>query len=262
MTLLLLKLVLTPIFIGAASLAARRWGPAIGGWIIALPLTSGPVALFLALDQGPKFAANAAEASLAGCLAITVYAVGYARGALRGRWSTALGAGLVGWLVVAVAVQPLLHWSIPILFVLVGVAIGGGVALMPQAELRPASEAPSRWDIPLRMVVATTIVVVLTGVAPILGPGPSGLLAMLPVMGTILAVFAQRAGDAADGIAIQRGILTGLFGTAAFLAVVAGAVEHLSVVATFGLALLVVFAIQGTALLATSSGWRRQAQSS
>jgi hypothetical protein len=34
---LALKLVLTPVLIGGASLAARRWGPAIGGLIVALP---------------------------------------------------------------------------------------------------------------------------------------------------------------------------------------------------------------------------------
>ena len=39
MPLLLLKLVLTPVVVGGASLAVRRWGPAIGGWIVSLPLT-------------------------------------------------------------------------------------------------------------------------------------------------------------------------------------------------------------------------------
>jgi hypothetical protein len=53
---LVLKLVLTPLLIGAASLAGRRWGPAIAGWLVGLPLTSAPVALFLALDLGIGFA--------------------------------------------------------------------------------------------------------------------------------------------------------------------------------------------------------------
>ena len=43
MPVLALKLILTPLLIGGASLAARRWGPAIGGWLVSLPLTSGPV---------------------------------------------------------------------------------------------------------------------------------------------------------------------------------------------------------------------------
>ena len=35
----------TPTLIGAASLAGRRWGQGVGGVIVALPLTSGPIAL-------------------------------------------------------------------------------------------------------------------------------------------------------------------------------------------------------------------------
>lgn len=47
---LALKLVLAPALIGAASLAGRRWGPAVSGWLVGLPLTSGPIAFFLRLD--------------------------------------------------------------------------------------------------------------------------------------------------------------------------------------------------------------------
>ena len=43
-----LKLVLTPLLIGMASVAGRRWGPVVSGWLIGLPLTSAPVVLFLA----------------------------------------------------------------------------------------------------------------------------------------------------------------------------------------------------------------------
>jgi hypothetical protein len=52
-----LKLTVTPVLILAASLASRRWGESVGGWFVGLPLTSGPVCFFLALDQGADFAA-------------------------------------------------------------------------------------------------------------------------------------------------------------------------------------------------------------
>jgi len=38
------KLLLTPALLGLVSLAGRRWGPAVSGWLVGLPLTSGPVA--------------------------------------------------------------------------------------------------------------------------------------------------------------------------------------------------------------------------
>lgn len=253
MALLLLKLVVTPLFIGGASLVARRWGPAFGGWIIALPLTSGPVALFLALDRGSAFASAAAEASLAGCVAISAYGLVYARTARRHGWPGALAAGLVGWLVAALGVQPMLNWPVPALFALVAVVIVVAAQLMPAGGSAAAAATSSRWDVPVRMAVATSVVIGVTAAAPSLGTGASGLLAMLPIMATILAVFAHRAGGTSDGIAIQRGILSGLFGTAVFLAVVAGSIERLGVAVAFGMALAAVIAIETVVLLVLRS---------
>ena len=63
---LLLKLILTPLLIGMASVAGRRWGPVVSGWLIGLPLTSAPVALFLAFEQGTTFASRVAQGTLMG----------------------------------------------------------------------------------------------------------------------------------------------------------------------------------------------------
>ena len=65
---MLLKLLITPAFIAGATLLARRWGPGAGGTIAGLPLTSAPVSVFLALEQGPAFAAAAAGGTLLGLL--------------------------------------------------------------------------------------------------------------------------------------------------------------------------------------------------
>jgi O-antigen/teichoic acid export membrane protein len=73
-----LKLVLTPLLIAAASLARRRWGHAVSGWLLGLPLTSGPVAFFLAIERGASFSlVFGAEWSAAGhyarWLAVGIY---------------------------------------------------------------------------------------------------------------------------------------------------------------------------------------------
>jgi len=59
-TVFLFKLIVTPIFIGSVTLAGRRWGPAFSGLLMGLPLTSGPISIFLALQYGPAFAASTA----------------------------------------------------------------------------------------------------------------------------------------------------------------------------------------------------------
>ena len=70
---LILKLVLTPALIGAASLAGHRWGAAVGGWLVGIPLTSAPIALFLALDHGPSFAASASVGMLLGTISQAIF---------------------------------------------------------------------------------------------------------------------------------------------------------------------------------------------
>ncbi len=41
--LILLKLTVTPILVALVSIAARRWGPTIGGLIMGLPWMTGPI---------------------------------------------------------------------------------------------------------------------------------------------------------------------------------------------------------------------------
>ena len=95
MKILALKLVVTPLFIAAATAMARRFGAGVGGWLAGLPLTSGPVSAFLALEQGPTFAAHAAVGTLLGLIAVTAFCVAYARVADRLGWplSTLVGLG-------------------------------------------------------------------------------------------------------------------------------------------------------------------------
>src|SRR2546430_5844742 len=73
---LLLKLLLTPLFILIVTLIGRRWGTLVSGLLVGLPLTSAPVSLFLPIDQGTTFPSRAALAprtgpipSAASCLA-------------------------------------------------------------------------------------------------------------------------------------------------------------------------------------------------
>ena len=86
MYLFFLKITLAPLLITSATLIARRWGPAIGGWFVGLPLTSGPVSLFLALEQGAEFAAASAVNALIGQCGIAVVSIIYAKSARGTAW--------------------------------------------------------------------------------------------------------------------------------------------------------------------------------
>ena len=98
--LLALKLVLTPAVMVGATLAGRRWGGAVSGWLIGLPLTSGPLVFVLALEHGRHFAARTAVGSLSGAIAEAAFCVGYVFG---GR--VPLVVASIGFVAAAVVVQ-------------------------------------------------------------------------------------------------------------------------------------------------------------
>ena len=249
---LLLKVIVTPALIAGATLAGRRWGDRLSGWLVGLPLTSGPVVFFLAIDQGNGFATRAALAVLLGTISQAAFAVAYARAAVRGGWPVATLAGCIAFAIATIAFQRVRLPALPA-FALVAASLILGTILMPSS--RPADDrAPaSRWDLPLRILVATGLVLLLTGIAPTIGAHLTGLLSPFPVYAGVLAIFAHRqsGGEAANNV--LRGLLLGLFAFGAFFLLLAIGLSRLGV----GLALLVAtvtaLVIQGLTLRAARS---------
>jgi hypothetical protein len=219
-TTLALKLILTPALIGSSTLAGRRWGPALGGWLVGLPFTSGPVALFLVLDHGVAFGAQAAGGMLAGTISQVAFTLAYRRLAWRGAW-IATAAGVGAFVACTVTLNRLTPAPAMGLAATAG-AIVLGLALTARANAaRPATHRLPWWDLPARMAVATGFVIAVSAVAPVLGAQLSGLLSPFPFFGATLAVFAHHSdGEAAAG-AVLRGLLYGLFAPAVFFFVLA-----------------------------------------
>jgi hypothetical protein len=248
---LLLKVVVTPALIAAATLAGRRWGDRLSGWLVGLPLTSGPVVFFLGLDQGTGFATSAALAVLLGTISQAAFAVAYARVALRTRWPVATAAGCAAFALATVAFQ---HVSLPALpaFALVTASLILAVLLMPRREPHErADAAPPRWDLPLRIVVATGLVLLLTEIAPAIGAHLSGLLSPFPVYAGVLATFAHRQAGAAAANEVLTGLLFGLLSFGAFFVVIASGLSRWGIGPAFLGAILVALVIQGLTLRAT-----------
>lgn len=250
MSILVLKLVVTPLLILAASLAGRRWGESVSGWFVGLPLTSGPVCFFLAIEQGPAFAARAGIGCLAGAAAEAGFCVAYGLAARSGKWPVALLAASAAFFTGAS-----LLWAaalaLPILATVAAAALTVALTLTPR---RPVAAvivpAPPRWDIPARMAVATAIVFALTELAPLLGATASGLLATFPVFAAVLAAFAHHVRGADAAIGVLRGLLVGLFGFAGFFVVLVPALAGLGIAAAFVAATAVALVIQGATFTA------------
>lgn len=244
---LVLKLLLTPLLIGAVSLAGRRWGEGVSGWLVGLPLTSGPVALFLALEQGTTFAASAATGILAGVISVAVFCLAYSRLAFRWKW---LLAAPTSWLLFVFSTWALQYLPLLLIPVFIGVLalLSAVLWLLPATTVQPKKTTAPWWDIPARMLIATTFVLVLTGLAPLLGPRLSGLVAPFPIFTSILSIFTHHFQGAATVTPLLRGVLLGLFAFSTFFLVVAALVAHAGVGVTFALASIMALGVQGTSL--------------
>ena len=246
------KLVITPILIAAATLAARRWGPTVGGWFAGLPLTSGPVSVFLAIEQGRPFAATAARSSILGLVGVAAFCVAYARAAQRFGPVACLGVGFVCYAAATLLSHAIGGGPWVVFAIVCGVLVASLVA-MPRVQRADAEGAPPWWDLPLRIVAATSMVLAITTAAASLGPTWSGLLSPFPVFSSVLAAFAHHMSGAAAAARLQRGVVAGIFSFAAFFLVVALLVESRPLSATYLSAAAVALAVNTVSLVAL---WR------
>ena len=249
--LLFLKLALVPFAVWLASLAARRWGHAVSGYLGGFPMIGGPITLYLAIDHGADFAARSAlvtMAAIAGQAAhmLAFSYVGRARGALVGLLSGWAAFAAVSAGVGSVPLTP--AWALA----LAVAALAAMARFLPHpasAATLPAIPPVELW---LRLGAALGLAAAILFGAATLGPTVSGILLSLPVTGSIMPPF-TLALYGPDALArLQRGFITGLTGFTAFFLVVSVSVVPLGILAAFSLATAAAIA-----MVAASSSVRR-----
>jgi uncharacterized membrane protein (GlpM family) len=245
--LLILKLLVAPGLVAAVTLAVRRWGPGIGGWLSGMPVVAGPVLIFIAIEQGAAFGAQAAHATLAGLIGTAAFTVMYARSAVRLTW---WGSLLVGWATFAATTSvlyvlaPSLVASFACLFL---ATLVGRWALPAVAVSAGGAESP-RGDLPWRLLATATLVLALTAVADRLGPRLSGLLNAFPVLTTIITAFTHAQRGAGATIAFVRAFVRSIIGFGAFCFALALALNRMGMVRALLLALAVQVMVSGLTL--------------
>jgi hypothetical protein len=233
----LLRLALVPAAVWLASLAARRWGHAVSGYLGGLPLIGGPITLYLALDHGPSFAAYSATVTLAAILGQAAHLVVFAHAGRRMGWPAALAAGWASFTVVAVTVA-----ALPLT---PGLALGlavAGLAFAWRALPRPRDDASMpavpAAELRLRLAAALALAVAILWSARAFGPVVSGVLLSVPVTGSIMPPFTLALYGADSVARLTRGFVVGLFGFTAFFFVVATSVVSLGITTSFVAAVL------------------------
>ncbi|WP_085641100.1 MULTISPECIES: hypothetical protein [unclassified Pseudomonas] len=207
---LILKLLLIPGFLLLISLAGKRWGPSVAGWLSGLPVVVGPILLFLALEQGLAFAAQSAVAALSAMLAMIAFCVTYAQVAQRANWPWALAVSLSVWALLAVALS-LIPPSLPFSVAAAATALLAAPRLFPDVHPVVGGPAPKSDRLIWRMVAGAALTLVVTLLASTVGERWSGLL----------AVFSQQTRGPAFTAALLRATATGMYSFSAFCLVLA-----------------------------------------
>ncbi|NIJ51531.1 hypothetical protein [Dyadobacter arcticus] len=233
-----------PPLIAGVTLAVRKWGEGLGGWIGGFPWIAGPISFFIALEHGSAFAASTINSALLGSIGTILFALVYSLLSARFSW---LPTVLISYSV---------YFSVALLSlgrdVSLSVAVGLNLIVLtavlyffPKPKGKNDVRKQPIYDIPLRMLVSTFFVVMLTQAADVLGPTWSGILTPFPIMTSTLAVFthAQQGSDAAARI--LYGLMLAGYGFVAFLVGVALIVPQMSIGAAYGILMIGTMAVNG-----------------
>lgn len=249
---LLPKLLIVPIFLAGISLAARRWGSQVGGLLAGFPVVTGPILYFLFLEQGAAFTATAAQGSLLAVIACVAFGSIYSHGSRRLGWPLTVVLGLTSWGAVALALSHL-PAGMPLAAGLTFTVLAAGPFLLPSAgdPARPAQPLPP-MELAARMVAGAALVVAVTAVAAAVGTRWAGLMAMFPVLGTVLGVFSHRSHGPSYVARLFRGMFLGFYSFAAFCISVSLLLKLLPGAGAFAASVAVALLVQAGVYWATA----------
>jgi hypothetical protein len=211
---LIVKMAVTAAFVVAATVAAERAGPLVGGVVATLPIGAGPVYVFLALDHGAHFIAQSAVNSLAINMVNVIFALIYAFLAQTRSLALSLSVALLAWFALAWLVLEI-PWSMAAAAVANVVVFG--VCIVLARPLRHVRIPPVRiyWtDLALRAALVAALVGVVISLSFRIGPAGSGILAVFPIMLIAIILILHRRAGGPPTAAIMANAVLGLVGFA------------------------------------------------
>ncbi len=254
---LILKLILVPSLIAAVTLASRRWGPSVAGWLSAFPVVSAPILYFIAWDHGAIFTAAAAVGTLSAVIAILVFGLSYAWAATRFAWGISLLLSFAAYFcaVSALAVwAPTLHFAAGAVLLALLLAPMGYRRLLTHSAYVTTQSANTNQskqqaakpanDLIWRMMAGAALVLLVTHFSATLGPRLSGVFAMFPVMGSVLVVFSHRLSGALFATRMLGGMVLGYYAFSIFCFTLALTLQTYRVDVAFLISLGAALAVQ------------------
>src|SRR5262245_6724019 len=107
------KMAVTALFVTAATIIAERLGAVVGALVATLPVSAGPVYVFLALDHDEAFISASAVTSLALYAATAVFVTVYVLTAQRRSLWVSMSLAFSAWLSAALALGAVAWTAFP-----------------------------------------------------------------------------------------------------------------------------------------------------
>lgn len=215
---LAVKVCIAACVVVSASLVAQRVSPFMAAMIATLPISAGPVIVFLAYEHGDAFLARSVIGSVAAVGANGLFFTGYAFAAQRHRFWASAAAGLLPWFAF-LSLLDVNSWSIGQSFLTVAVIYAICIPLTLRfRRVPPPPFRPRVWyDVPLRVFGVAAITAVVAVIGAKVGPGISGFVALFPIVFTSLNfILHHTVGGKVTG-AVVANSFEGLFGFAVAL---------------------------------------------
>lgn len=246
--LFLLKIAITPLLVAAVSLAARWWGPTVGGILIGIPWFTGPTLFILVQDKDIAFGVAACVGIQLGVICVAVYVLAYGFVSTRAGWAWSMMGGAIAFAACAGALQhpgllpALTGGRLDPLWIAAGLAL---VSLAATYALLPVPHAPAVvqplpwWDIPMRMGATAVLVTAIMLTADVLGPQLSGIVSTYPVILTVVGTFTHHRWGREAVWRVLRGLTRSLVTFVAFFLVVGMTLPAAGLVGSYALASVV-----------------------
>lgn len=205
---LIVKMAVTAVFLLVATIIAEHAGPLIGGLVATLPISAGPVYIFLALDHDAHFIAQSALGSLVTNAVNVVFALTYALLAQKRNLAMSLGGAFAAW-VALIWAGGLVAWTLPSAILLNAVVIAVSYRLSAPLRHAPMPRVSRRWyDLVLRAAMVALLVGTVVTLSFRIGPTVSGNLAVFPIVLTsIMIILHHRVGGPATAAVLANAVI-------------------------------------------------------
>lgn len=214
---LAIKMTAAALCVSVATIIAEKLGAVAGALVATLPVSAGPVYVFLALDHDAAFISASTVASLALNTATAIFITVYVLAAQQRSLWTSMSLAITVWLAVTLALVQV-HWTAPSALVLnmVVFALCAWIVTPYCRATMPPTIRP--W---YNFIVRAGMVALLVGAVVTLsfriGPTASGVLAVFPIIYTSIMLLLHRSVGGPATAAVLANAVFGLGGFSAAL---------------------------------------------